>query len=131
MCIRDRGIELAIVAGPSDGPRIFPTNAVGKRWVAGERGWVAGIIEAAAERDVELTTEPSPQVQALASSALAHAVDSMVPAGGPLIPFTLIETAGGRSLNRFMTEELSDGVARARAAIRGSCLLYTSPSPRD
>lgn len=118
-----QGTELAIVAGPSDGPRIFPTNAVAKRWVAGERGWVAGFIEAAAERLVELTTEPSPQVQALASFALAHAVDSIVPDGGPLIPFTLIETAGGRSLNRFMTEELSEGVARARAAIRGSGAL--------
>jgi len=118
-----QGTELAIIVGQSDGPRIFPTNAVAKRWVAGERGWVAGFIEAMVERLIELSTQPSPQAQALASSALAHAVDSIVPDGGPLIPFTLLETAGGRSLNRFMTEELSEGIARARAAIRESGAL--------
>lgn len=114
------GTELAVVVRPPDGPVIFPANAVAKRWSAGERGWVPGFIESTVERLIELTTDPSPQVRGLASFALAHAVDSIVPDGGPLIPFCLLETAEGRSLDRFLTEELSEGVARAREHVRGS-----------
>ncbi|MGW6132033.1 hypothetical protein ACWFNE_18585 [Cellulomonas sp. NPDC055163] len=65
-------------------------------------------------------TEPSPEVQALASFALGHAVHSIVPEGGPLIPFCLLEDAdGGRSLHRFVGE-LGESVERAREHVRAS-----------
>ena len=76
-----------------------------------------------AERDGDARgtepVQPSPQVQHLASMALEHAVRSVVPEGGPLIPFCLLETAEGRSLHRF-AGELGAAVEHARAHVRSS-----------
>lgn len=66
--------------------------------------------------------EPSPHVQELASFALAHAVRSIVPEGGPLIPFSLLETTEGRSLHRF-AGELGEAVQHARGHVRTSGAL--------
>ncbi|MDM7855497.1 hypothetical protein [Cellulomonas alba] len=64
--------------------------------------------------------EPSDEVKALAELALTHAVTSVVPEGGPLIPFAIVETVGGdRSLQRFV-DELSAAQQRARDAIRSA-----------
>ncbi|MCU1430973.1 MAG: hypothetical protein JWP95_78, partial [Actinotalea sp.] len=53
----------------------------------------------------------------LADLALAHAVRSVVPEGGPLIPFAMVETAEGRSLARFVGE-LGEAQEKARAHVR-------------
>lgn len=78
------------------------------------------IFRRRAERDGDARgtepVQPSPQVQDLASFALAHAVRSVVPEGGPLIPFCLLETAEGRSLHRF-AGELGAAVEHARAHV--------------
>lgn len=116
------GTELAIIMPPPAGATVFPTNAVAKRWTDGERGWIPDFIDWLAGRLIEVTAEPSPQVYELASFALAHAVRSIVPEGGPLIPFSLVETAEGRSLQRFVGE-LSEGIARARDCVRASGAL--------
>ena len=49
----------------------------------------------------------------LVFAALDHGIGS-VEDGGPLIPFVLAETAGGRELTRFAAETLEEGVAQAR-----------------
>lgn len=64
----------------------------------------------------------SAPAEALASFALAHAVHSIVPEGGPLVPFCLVETADGRSLVRFVGD-LEEGVAMAREHVRTSGAL--------
>lgn len=115
----EAGTELAVVTAQVDGPTVLPMNAVAKRWVDREREWVAPFVEWVTARMVELSAEPSEQVHQLAAFALEHAVRSIVPDGGPLIPFALVETADGRSLHRFVGE-LSEGVARAREHVRTS-----------
>jgi hypothetical protein len=53
----------------------------------------------------------------LAFNALDHGIDS-VATGGPLVPFTIIEgEPGERSLQRYVSETLEDGLAQARAAL--------------
>jgi len=62
--------------------------------------------------------ELSEEVMALADFALRHAVTSVVPEGGPLIPFAIVENAEGqRALNRFMGE-LSEAQQHAREQVR-------------
>ena len=57
---------------------------------------------------------------ALAEMALSHAVTSVVPEGGPLIPFAVVENAEGqRALHRFMGE-LSEAQRNARNEVRSS-----------
>jgi hypothetical protein len=56
----------------------------------------------------------------LAQFALTHATTSVVPEGGPLIPFAMIKAEDGTSLHRFMTETLEEGAAAARAHVRES-----------
>ncbi len=57
---------------------------------------------------------------ALAELALGHAVHSVVPEGGPLIPFAIIENADGeRALHRFM-DELSAAQQHARDEVRSA-----------
>jgi hypothetical protein len=52
--------------------------------------------------------------------ALEHAADSVVPHGGPLIPFAMTRTAEGAvNLQRFVGE-LTAGQEQARAAVRAS-----------
>lgn len=63
--------------------------------------------------------ETSGEAFDLASFALQHAVRSIVPEGGPLIPFSMLESTQGRSLQRF-AGELGESVERARAHVRGS-----------
>lgn len=44
----------------------------------------------------------SPQVKELALFALAHGVDCVIPDGGPMAPFVMVEKAEGKSLVRFV-----------------------------
>jgi len=115
----EHGTELAIVASSAEAPTMFPTAAVAKRWVERERGWVAEYIGWISDRFTQIASEPSEQSQELASFALGHAVHSIVPEGGPLIPFCLVESAEGRALHRF-AGELGQAVENAREFARGS-----------
>jgi hypothetical protein len=64
--------------------------------------------------------EPSQEVLALADFALRHAVTSVVPAGGPLIPFAIVENAEGRrALNRFVGD-LFEAQQHARHQVRSA-----------
>jgi hypothetical protein len=63
--------------------------------------------------------EPTEALKELAQMALAHAVASVVPEGGPLIPFALVETAEGRSIARFMAE-LTEAQQEARTHVRAA-----------
>ena len=56
----------------------------------------------------------SEEAGALAEFALRHAISSIVPGGGPLIPFVIVEAAGKHSLHRFMGELLEECEANAR-----------------
>lgn len=47
----------------------------------------------------------SPEVKELALFALAHGVDCVIPDGGPMPPFVMVETAAGKSLVRFVGVE--------------------------
>lgn len=51
--------------------------------------------------------------------ALEHALRSVVPDGGPLVPFALLETADGRSLTRF-AGDLVQGQEHARHHVRAA-----------
>jgi len=57
----------------------------------------------------------SEEAGALAEFALRHAVTSIVPEGGPLIPFVIVEAEGKHTLHRFMGELLQECEANARA----------------
>ncbi len=124
--VDEHGTELAIVTSSSaTGPTMFPMAAVTKRWLAEERGWAAEYIEwiveqyAQVAQHAQAAEEPSVPAQELALFALNHAVDSIVPEGGPLVPFCLVETAEGRELHRF-AGELGQALADARNFARGS-----------
>jgi len=52
---------------------------------------------------------------ALAEFALRHAVTSIVPGGGPLIPFVIVEAGGKHTLHQFMGDLLEECEANARA----------------
>jgi hypothetical protein len=60
--------------------------------------------------------EMSQQFADLVFLALDHGIDS-IRAGGPLIPFIVIERAGERTLQRFAAERLEQGEAQARQAL--------------
>ena len=64
-------------------------------------------------------TESSSDLIDLALFAIDHATNSVVPEGGPLIPFAILEKEGGRSLHRFQAERLEEMVAAGRAFVRG------------
>lgn len=49
--------------------------------------------------------------------ALDHAADCVIPTGGPLVPFSLVEVRGERTLSRF-PGDIERGVAAAREAVR-------------
>lgn len=120
LVLDEHGREPAVVLPPPLSATVFPRDAVAKRWSAGERAWVADFVGWLVARLTDLSSGPSPEVEALASFALTHAVRSIVPEGGPLVPFCLLEGAdGGRSLNRFVGD-LGESVERAREHVRTS-----------
>ena len=49
--------------------------------------------------------------------ALDHAAAGVIPTGGPLVPFSLVDVQGERSLHRF-PGDLQQGLAAARETIR-------------
>jgi hypothetical protein len=59
----------------------------------------------------------SDELMDLVFVALDHGIES-VAAGGPLIPFAVVETADGRDLVRFAAETLEEGQAQARTHVR-------------
>ncbi|MCP4303378.1 MAG: hypothetical protein GY926_02510 [bacterium] len=61
-------------------------------------------------------TERSEQLLDFALFALDHATNSVVPHGGPLIPFCFVEVDGKRELHRF-AGDLEQGQRMARAHI--------------
>lgn len=61
----------------------------------------------------------SPQIKDLALFALEHGIDCVVPEGGPLIPFVMVETAAGKSLVRFAGLENPLPVMRSHVAASG------------
>ena len=63
--------------------------------------------------------EPSQGLMEFALFALDHATESVVPSGGPLVPFSLVDVGGERKLTRF-AGDLEQGQASAREAIRTS-----------
>lgn len=120
------GADLAVTSTAHGGPMIFPMAAVAKRWTAGERGWFAPYVEWAAAQlggggaGAEPEGEPpSTELVALAELAIGHAMNSIVPGGGPLVPFCLVEKVEGRELHRF-AGELGQAVEHAREFARGS-----------
>lgn len=62
--------------------------------------------------------QPSPELANFALDALEHATNSVVPDGGPLIPFALLDGGTGRALRRFVSDRLEDGVEQARLFVR-------------
>jgi hypothetical protein len=61
----------------------------------------------------ELTEE----FMSFALFALGHAVDSVIPTGGPLVPFAVTEVNGMKNLTRF-PGDLEEGQTHARGAVR-------------
>lgn len=59
----------------------------------------------------------SEELTQFALFALDHAADSVIPRGGPLVPFALIDSGGERALKRF-AGELEQGIALARHVVR-------------
>ncbi|NLF05895.1 MAG: DUF3806 domain-containing protein [Actinomycetales bacterium] len=133
------GAELAVTNAAPGNPMIFPMAAVAKRWTAGERGWFGPYVEWAAAQlgagagqpgasaagqaaGAAQGVPPSAELRALVELALGHAIDSIVPEGGPLIPFTIIEKPEGRELARF-AGELSQAQGHAREHVRTSGAL--------
>ncbi len=57
-------------------------------------------------------------VRDLAEFALSHAIGSIIPEGGPLIPFALVERDGARSLHRFSCDRLEEMVVAGRMFVR-------------
>lgn len=64
-------------------------------------------------------TDPNahPELVDLAFLALDHGLES-ISAGGPLVPFAIVEGADGRRLARFVCETLEEGQERARQHVR-------------
>ena len=60
----------------------------------------------------------SEEAGALAEFALRHAMASIVPGGGPLIPIVIVETDGKHKLHRFMGELLEECEKNAREFAR-------------
>lgn len=63
--------------------------------------------------------EPSDALMEFALFALDHATASVVPEGGPLVPFSLIDGADGRSLARYLGE-MEAGQQHAREAVQAT-----------
>lgn len=63
--------------------------------------------------------DPSDQLMEFALFALDHATASVVPEGGPLVPFSMTEGEEGRKLARF-PGELEAGQHHAREAVRAA-----------
>jgi hypothetical protein len=61
--------------------------------------------------------DPSQSLGDLIFLALDHGVDS-IRQGGPLVPFTMIDVDGGRTLSRFVAEPYEKAVAEAKEAAK-------------
>jgi len=61
--------------------------------------------------------DPPPELIDLAFFALDHGTDSVLEAGGDLVPFTVTEADGQRTLRRFVADRLEEGVNSARNAL--------------
>jgi hypothetical protein len=59
-----------------------------------------------------------PNAGHLASLALKHGIESIRDAGGPLIPFVIVEKAEGRTIQRFMAETLEESLQQACEFVR-------------
>lgn len=70
------------------------------------------------EHDVPVA-EPSDELMEFALFALDHAAGSVIPAGGPLVPFAMVEADGEKSLTRFVGD-MEEGQQQARQAVRST-----------
>jgi hypothetical protein len=66
-----------------------------------------------------MSAQPAEDLIDFALFALDHATDSVLPSGGPLVPFALIEKGGNRELFRF-PGDLTEGIENARQSVRAS-----------
>jgi hypothetical protein len=66
-----------------------------------------------------MSTQGADDLIDFALFALDHAADSVLPSGGPLVPFALIEKGGSRELVRF-PGDLTEGIEKARQTVRAS-----------
>ena len=66
-----------------------------------------------------MSAQPADDLIDFALFALDHAADSVLPSGGPLVPFALLEKGGNRELIRF-PGDLTEGMEKARQTIRAS-----------
>ncbi|MGN8247208.1 hypothetical protein ACTHAM_000880 [Cellulomonas soli] len=83
----------------------------------------------------ELPSHPSAAVQDLALRALAQAVEDVVPAGGPLAPFAMVDDGTQVGIRRFTEPGLARGWVRATGALRAAIAwqgrLNEPADPRD
>ncbi len=131
---------------------VSPARAVAQRWAEGHSGDLLDLITtleheltAAAATpvptprpsvDVPRTAPaaPSRELQDLALCALAHALESVVPDGGPLVPFALVENPSGRALARFAgasAQEIARRQVRSRADARRAAIAWAGRLTRD
>ncbi|WP_448631180.1 hypothetical protein [Cellulomonas soli] len=68
----------------------------------------------------ELPSHPSSAVQDLALRALAQAVEDVVPAGGPLAPFAMVDDGSQVVVRRFTEPGLARAWVRASGAVRAA-----------
>ena len=59
---------------------------------------------------------PSPELLAFAFTALDNGLETVIPGGGPLAPFCVLEVEGQRSLTRF-PGDLEQGQSEARGQV--------------
>jgi hypothetical protein len=71
------------------------------------------------EQFVDLSAEPSDELKEFAVTALDHATSSVVPRGGPLVPFAMTHGAAGRQLTRF-EGDMVEAQDAARQLVRES-----------
>ncbi len=131
---------------------VGPARAVAQRWAEGQAGDLLDLI-ATLERQLAAgdttpmpaprtsaqtpqapPTVPSRELQDLALCALAHALESVVPDGGPLVPFALVENPSGRALARFAgasAQEIARRQVRARADARRAAIAWAGRLTRD
>jgi hypothetical protein len=67
----------------------------------------------------ESVQELTEEFMSFALFALDHATDSIIPYGGPLVPFALTEVDGMKNLTRF-PGDLQEGQTNARRAVKDS-----------
>ncbi|WP_448062036.1 hypothetical protein [Cellulomonas hominis] len=139
---------LAVTHGPVT---VSPARAVAQQWAQGRPGDLLTLITTL-ERELTTAvaipvptprpsaaprtapTAPSRELQDLALCALAHALESVVPDGGPLVPFALVENPSGRALARFAgasAQEIARRQVRARADARRAAIAWAGRLTRD